>query len=114
MAQYIRFRQAFFGLLSLAFDCPQSTYKAAGVSRFVWLLSFDLSDMGDPASSCATVGIALGVIGTRKPLYHYKVETRQRGISGMILQSRNKLHGFIGSFDYIKLTHVRIMHTHSK
>jgi hypothetical protein len=32
------------------------------LSLFVWVITFDLSDMGDPASSYATAGIALRVI----------------------------------------------------
>ena len=50
------------------------------VSRFVWHLSLDLSGLGDPASSYATAGIALGIIGARKPLPHVKVETPDGGI----------------------------------
>jgi hypothetical protein len=42
------------------------------VSLFVWNLTLNLSDLRDPASSYATVGLALGFIGTRKPRHHDK------------------------------------------
>jgi hypothetical protein len=45
------------------------------VSFFVWNLNLDLSGLGDPASSYATAGLALGFIGTCKPHHHDKVET---------------------------------------
>jgi hypothetical protein len=32
------------------------------VSHFVWIITFDLSGMGDPTSSYATAGIALRII----------------------------------------------------
>jgi hypothetical protein len=44
------------------------------VYLFVWLLSLDLSGMGDPTSSYATAGIALRVSGALKPHHHDKVE----------------------------------------
>jgi hypothetical protein len=40
------------------------------VSLFVWIITFDLSSMGDPTSSYNTAGIALRIIGSRKP-HHY-------------------------------------------
>ena len=40
------------------------------MSLLVWHLSFDLSGKGGPTSSKATAGIALRVIGARKP-HHY-------------------------------------------
>jgi hypothetical protein len=45
------------------------------VSHFVWDLTLDLSGLGDPASSYATAGLALGFVGTRKLHHHDKVET---------------------------------------
>jgi hypothetical protein len=45
------------------------------VSLLVWNLSLDLSGLGDPASSYATAGIALEIIGARKPHRHDKAET---------------------------------------
>jgi hypothetical protein len=45
------------------------------VSHFVWDLTLDLSGLGDPASSYATAGLALGFIGTRMPHHHDQVET---------------------------------------
>jgi hypothetical protein len=43
------------------------------VSLFVWLLPLNLSGIGDPASSYATAGIALGVSGAFNPHHHDKV-----------------------------------------
>jgi hypothetical protein len=48
------------------------------VSLFVWLLPFDLSGLGDPASSYATAGIALRVAEALKLPHHVKVETASR------------------------------------
>jgi hypothetical protein len=45
------------------------------VAVFVWNLTFDLSGLGDPASSYATAVLALGVFRTLKPDLHDKVET---------------------------------------
>jgi hypothetical protein len=45
------------------------------VFLFVWLLSLDLSSIGDPTSSYATSGIALRVSGALKLHHHDKVET---------------------------------------
>jgi hypothetical protein len=50
------------------------------VSLFVWLLPLDLSGIGDPTSSYATVGIALRVSGGLKSHHHDKVETPSVGI----------------------------------
>jgi hypothetical protein len=58
------------------------------VPLFVWNLTFDLSGLGDPASSYATAGLALGFIGTRKPHHHDKVETplvRQIPVSSAVI-----------------------------
>jgi hypothetical protein len=49
------------------------------VFLFVWLLSLDLSSMGDPNSSYATAGIALRISGALKPHHHDKVETPSVG-----------------------------------
>jgi hypothetical protein len=49
------------------------------MSLFVWLLPLDLSGMGDPTNSYATVGIALRVSGALKPHNHDKVETPSVG-----------------------------------
>jgi hypothetical protein len=40
------------------------------VSLLVWNLTLDLSGLGDTASSYATAGIALEIIGARKPHRH--------------------------------------------
>jgi hypothetical protein len=41
----------------------------------VWNLTLDLSGLSDPASSYATAGIALEIIGARKHHRHDKAET---------------------------------------
>jgi hypothetical protein len=45
----------------------------ARVSLFVWIITFDLSGMGDPTSSYATAGITLRIIWPRKPYHYVKV-----------------------------------------
>jgi hypothetical protein len=45
------------------------------VSLLVWNVTLDLSGLGDPASSYATAGIDLEIIGARKPHRHDKTET---------------------------------------
>jgi hypothetical protein len=50
------------------------------VSLFIWNLTLDLSDLGDPASSYTITGLALGFIGTHKPHHHDKVETPLVGL----------------------------------
>jgi hypothetical protein len=45
------------------------------VSLFVWNLTLDRSGLGDPASSYATVSLALGFVETSKPHHLDKVET---------------------------------------
>jgi hypothetical protein len=54
------------------------------VSLSVWNLTLDLSGLGDPASSYATVGIALEMIGARKPHRHDKAETPPGDLIGDI------------------------------
>jgi hypothetical protein len=49
------------------------------VSLLVWNLTLDLSGLGDPASSYATAGIALEIIGARKPHRHDKADTPPGG-----------------------------------
>jgi hypothetical protein len=44
------------------------------ISLFVRLLPLDLTGMGGPTSSYATVGIALRVSGAPKPHHHDMVE----------------------------------------
>jgi hypothetical protein len=48
------------------------------VSLFVWIITFDLSSMGDPTSSYATAGIALRIIWPRKP-HQYNIGIRTGG-----------------------------------
>jgi hypothetical protein len=45
------------------------------VSLLVWILTLDLSGLGETASSYATAGIALEIIAVRKPHRHDKAET---------------------------------------
>jgi hypothetical protein len=40
---------------------------------FVWFITFDLSDRGDPTSSYATTSVALRIIWPRKPHHYIKV-----------------------------------------
>lgn len=72
------------------FICPQSIHKTAGLclassvpsihmTCFIWPPSLGLLDMGGPASSQATIGIALRVTEALKNLYHFKVVSQQRG-----------------------------------
>jgi hypothetical protein len=49
------------------------------VSLFVWVIIFDLSDLGDPASSYATAGLALRIILPHKPHHYVKVEAPSGG-----------------------------------
>jgi hypothetical protein len=51
-----------------------------GVSLLVWILTLDLSGLGDPASSYATAGICLEIIGARKPHRHDKAGTPPGGV----------------------------------
>jgi hypothetical protein len=44
-----------------------------------------MSGLGDPASSYATAGIALEIIGARKPHRHDKAETPPRGFHTIII-----------------------------
>jgi hypothetical protein len=43
------------------------------VPLFVWVITFDLSSMGAPASSYATAGIALRILRPRKPRHYVTV-----------------------------------------
>ena len=79
----------FFGWWGADPSTQPPTWRTSA-SLFVWVLSFDLSGKGDPASSYATAGIALWIIAPRKPPYPVKdalvkVEILQGGISLLIL-----------------------------
>jgi hypothetical protein len=50
----------------------------------VWNLTLDLSSLWDPANSCAAAGIALQIIGTRKP-HRHKAETPPGGFLSLQL-----------------------------
>jgi hypothetical protein len=41
---------------------PNPPTRRAKVSLFVWIITFDLSGMGDPTSNYATASIALRII----------------------------------------------------
>jgi hypothetical protein len=58
---------------------PQPPTWRTRVSLSVWNLTLDLSGLGDPASSYATAGIALEIIGARKPHRHDKAVTPRGG-----------------------------------
>ena len=49
------------------------------VSLHVWAIPFDVSGLGDPASSCATASIALRIIWPHKPHHYVKVRTPSGG-----------------------------------
>ena len=59
------------------------------VSLSVWVITFDLSCLGDPASSYATTGLALRIIWPHKPHHYVKVETPSGGI--LYFASNNSL-----------------------
>ena len=71
------------------------------VSIFVWVITFDLSSLGDPASSYATASLALRIIWPHKPHHYVKVGTRSRGqfnitglLSMMLCLSVGRYHHF--------------------
>jgi hypothetical protein len=49
------------------------------VSLFVWVITFDLSFVGDLASSYATAGLALTIIWPHKPRHYVTVGTYSGG-----------------------------------
>ena len=59
------------------------------VSLSVWVITFDLSGLGDPASSYVTTGLALRIICPHKPHPYVKVETPSGGI--LYFASNNSL-----------------------
>jgi hypothetical protein len=69
------------------------------VSLLVWNLTLDLSGSGDPASSFATAGIVLEIIGARKPHRHDKAETPPGGknVKGHNKRIRIFPHNFVFS-----------------
>jgi hypothetical protein len=52
--------KAFYGVGLLTL-CPTRNMEDQG-SHYVWIITFDLSDMGDTTSSYATSGIVLRII----------------------------------------------------
>jgi hypothetical protein len=60
-------------------NAQQPTWRTR-VSFLVRNLTLDLSGLGDSASSYATAGIALEIIGARKPHRHDKAETPPGGL----------------------------------
>lgn len=59
------------GLLSLAFDCSHLPTRQQVWASLGLPLSLDLSDVGYPTSSDATIGTVLGIIETQAPsLWH--------------------------------------------
>ena len=49
------------------------------MSLFVWVIIFDLSGLGYPASSYSTAGLALRIIWPHKPHDYVKIETTSGG-----------------------------------
>ena len=66
------------------------------VSLFVWVITFDLSGLGDPASSYATAGLALRIIWPHKPHHYVKVETPSGGKESNIVQHKDSTSAFAG------------------
>jgi hypothetical protein len=52
---------------------------------FFWVITFDLSSWGDPASSYATAGLALRIIWPHKPHHYIKVETPTGGLKILLM-----------------------------
>jgi hypothetical protein len=49
--------------MGVGLSTPRPTFNwRARISLFVWIITFDLSDLGDPTSSYATAGIALRIM----------------------------------------------------
>jgi hypothetical protein len=69
---------SFYGVRFLA-SRPTTTWSIR-IFLFVWLLPLDMSGMGDPTNSYATVGIALRVSRELKHHHHDKVETPSLGV----------------------------------
>jgi hypothetical protein len=66
--------------------------------------ALDLSGLGDPTGSNATVGLALRVTGTHKPLYHGKVEIPIKGCaSNEVKNVKTETTEITGSSGYFKL-----------
>jgi hypothetical protein len=56
---------------------------------FIWVITFDLSDMGGSASSSANASIAVRIISTRKTLHCIRVGITSSEV-GMILASKTR------------------------
>jgi hypothetical protein len=64
----------------------------AKVSLFVWIITFDLSDMGDPTSSYTTASIALRIIWPRKPHHYVKVRIPTGGMKVLLCGIERNSH----------------------
>ena len=81
----VSWTQVFSGMGSLPpSPTPPPTWRTR-VSLFFWVITFDLSGLGDPASSYATAGLALRIIWPHKPHHCVKVGTPSGGSSGTAL-----------------------------
>jgi hypothetical protein len=67
----------------------QSPTWRTRVSLSVWVITFDLSGKGDPASRYATAGVALGILWPRKHHHHVKVRIPPGGIYFILLDLIN-------------------------
>jgi len=79
---YLLIPRHLWGFLNIGFFPGWGRYPHAQpptwrtrVSLFVWVITFDLKGLGDPASSYATASLALRIIWPHKPHHYVKVET---------------------------------------
>ena len=74
---------------------PTPNMEGQGIPFFFWVITLDLSDMGDPSSSYAITSIALRVIWPHKPHHCAKI-----GITSLGGGCWNLLHCPITFFEY--------------
>jgi hypothetical protein len=76
-------KQYFFYGVRLSAARPTPTERTRA-SLFVWIITFGLSGMGGPTSSCATTSIALRIIWPHKPHHYVKVGMTLGGLTTLI------------------------------
>jgi hypothetical protein len=65
------------------------------VSHFVWVITFDLSGLGDSASSYATAGLAVRIIWPHKPHHYVEVGTPSGGHQWFTIKNKYWFQTFI-------------------